>query len=280
MKRLLFFILLFLPLYSDAQPMNSFSLWRTQGQSIYSKKSYTTLESFSFPIQINNIHPFFDLRYHHFDTGKNGVSTGVGLRMDFANLNRILGINAFYDYRSVSHGGLNQIGLGLEFLGEYWNFRLNGYLPVGPKSQRFFFCFFDGYIGDFFFQHEKFHDSLKGLNFEVEGVIKGSGSSEFGVAIAPYYYHRKRGCQHHIFGSEFRLRGTLNNYFTASVLTSYDNVFKGRIQAQIGLTLPLYFLPNQNDRFRIGDPNPRLHQRVQRNDSIIIKSRNRWKWNF
>jgi len=37
----------------------------------------------------------------------------------------------------------NQVSLGLESLGERWDFRANGYLPVGDKKSRLFDPKFD-----------------------------------------------------------------------------------------------------------------------------------------
>jgi hypothetical protein len=186
----------------------------------------------------------------------------------------------FYDYRRACNSDFNQFGLGFEILGEIWNFRLNGYLPVGNKSQRCSFCFFDGYIGDFFFLEEKFMDSLKGINFEIEAIARDCCGNGLGLAIGPYYYNRRKGCRRDIYGSELRLSSWFCNYFTFVVLASYDNVFKGRIQAQLGLTVPLYFQQSKTGSLHIGCCNQRLFQPIQRNDAVLIKSHRRWKWNF
>lgn len=293
MKRFLCLILLSFQLYATAQdPANQYflSLRRNQGQSIYSKESYTTLEASSFPtiikepfanrFKIKNAYPFIDLRYHQFDNSGYAMSTGLGVRFDSTTSNRIYGVNAYYDYRRGCRSGFHQLGLGFELLGfrERWNFRLNGYLPVGNKSRLCFFCLFDEYIGDFFFIHEKFRDSLRGINFEVERLFRDDKT--LALAIGPYYYNRKKGCQTHMFGSYLRMSKEFLKYCRFSVLASYDNIFKGRIQAQIGVTLPFYYQTNENGKFHIANLNPQLYQRVQRNDAIILKSRNRWTWNW
>ena len=94
---------------------------------------YTTLEAFlaSDPSQWK-VTPFLDARGHIFDNGKWAANAGVGLRALWGN--RAYGINTYYDYRNTGRFNSNQIGAGLETLGELFDFRINGYLPVGAKT--------------------------------------------------------------------------------------------------------------------------------------------------
>lgn len=253
------------------------SLWRTIGRSIYSKRGYTSIEAFSFPLTIKNTHPFIDFRYHHFDNGSNAFSLGGGVR--FCCLGNICGVNAFYDYRTGCHSGFNQLGIGLESLGECWNFRLNGYIPVGESSRRCSFCFFNGYSNpDFFFQEERFLDSFGGFNFEIEHWTSGC-CGDLGIAVSPYYYNRKKGCKRNVYGSQLRLTAELCN-LSLSLIGSYDNVFHGRLQAQVGFIFPFYFQKSDCKCFHVGCQCSRLYQRVERNDAIILKRHNKWTWNF
>ncbi|MDE3045922.1 MAG: inverse autotransporter beta domain-containing protein [Verrucomicrobiota bacterium] len=60
--------------------------------------------------------PFLDARGHVFDNGKWAANAGVGLRT--LKGTRAYGINAYYDYRNTGRFHSNQIGAGLESLGE------------------------------------------------------------------------------------------------------------------------------------------------------------------
>ena len=93
---------------------------------------YTTLEAFlsTDPSQWS-VTPFLDVRGHVFNSGKWAANAGAGLRALMGN--RAYGINTYYDYRNTGRFHSNQIGVGLETLGELLDFRINGYLPVGAK---------------------------------------------------------------------------------------------------------------------------------------------------
>jgi hypothetical protein len=57
-----------------------------------------------------------------------GISRGAG---------RVAGISVWTDGTSTDEGNFfPQIGLSLESLGDMWDFRANGYLPLGPDSQQ------------------------------------------------------------------------------------------------------------------------------------------------
>ena len=59
----------------------------------------------------------------------------LGYRAFNPELNRSFGGYIGYDKRDTGDSTFHQIGLGLESLGEIWDFRLNGYLPVGDTRQ-------------------------------------------------------------------------------------------------------------------------------------------------
>lgn len=247
------------------------SLRRNQGRSLGSKISYTTIESLSFPFHYENIWPFLDLRAHCFDEmGKYAANIGVGFRVAPKFTNQIFGVNAYYDCRNASHSHFNQLGIGVEMLGECWNFRLNGYLPVGQKSFLKSCCFFNEYIGDFFFLRENFIDGLKGVNFEIESWVGEICCAEIYLAIGAYYYQGK-GCRRSIYGSEYRVSTDFCDNFTFSIFATHDCVFNTRIQAQLSFTLPLSCQCEEDAR---------LFQRIYRQEIVVLQKRKRFQWNF
>ena len=55
-------------------------------------------------------------------------------RNTLLDASRLWGANIYYDYRNTNRNNYNQVSLGFESLGKVWDFRLNGYLPVGNKT--------------------------------------------------------------------------------------------------------------------------------------------------
>lgn len=65
-----------------------------------------------------------------------GGNLRLGYRQHLPGANRIWGGYLGYDYRSTGSANFGQLGLGFETLGDVWDLRLNGYLPVGSTRQQ------------------------------------------------------------------------------------------------------------------------------------------------
>jgi hypothetical protein len=257
---------------------NYITLRRNQGQSIATTCSYTTLEGTIFPNTNLDVLPFLDVRLHALDRADNyAASMGGGLRFLPTGSNRIFGVNAYYDYRKDHRANYNQMGIGFELLGEYLNFRLNGYLPVGKKGIRLSRCIFDHYIGDYFIVKDKISHSRKGIDFEVEALIADKNWWGAHAALGTYYYS-SRGCLKHIFGCEGRLSADFARYFNFSVIATYDNVFHTRVQGQLSVTVPFSFIYGDEVSFR--PQNSRVFMPVRRQDLIILNRHCHWIWNY
>jgi hypothetical protein len=77
---------------------------------------------------------FVDLRGVVFDdTRLWQFDGGAGYRWYWSDLDRIIGLNGFYDFRDTGKSSFHQLGLGVELLGDRWDFRSNLYFPVGPQ---------------------------------------------------------------------------------------------------------------------------------------------------
>ncbi|NEP18172.1 MAG: hypothetical protein F6J97_14915 [Leptolyngbya sp. SIO4C1] len=62
-----------------------------------------------------------------------GTSLQLGYRHLAPGSQRIFGGYVAFDRRGTEAASFNQLGLGLETLGEDWDLRLNGYLPIGDR---------------------------------------------------------------------------------------------------------------------------------------------------
>src|SRR5689334_4156318 len=112
------------------------------------QQGYTTLEAF-FAADPSHwkFTPFLDARGHVFDNGKWAANAGIGLRTLWAD--RAYGINAYYDYRNTERFHSNQVSMGLETLGARWDFRINGYLPIGAKTSSAYHTDFGAFSGHY-----------------------------------------------------------------------------------------------------------------------------------
>lgn len=129
------------------------------------KDGYTTLEMFlsSDPGQ-RKVTSFLDARGHVFDRGKWAANAGFGLRALWGN--KVYGINAYYDYRDVGRFNSHQVGVGLESLGELFDFRINGYLPIGKKISHPYDADFEAFSGNYMLVSQKVQSAMKGVDAE------------------------------------------------------------------------------------------------------------------
>jgi trimeric autotransporter adhesin len=194
-------------------------------------QGYTTLEGFfSLYNGWDNWTPFLDVRGHVFNNGNPAINAGLGMR--YLAKNRIWGVNSYYDYRNTKHRHYNQAALGLESLGSIWDFRLNGYLPVGKKQSSKYDLEFRRFEGHTAILRQKYEYALAGFNAETGAHVDCWKSFPLYFAAGPYYLTGKGNSA---WGGQARASITIFNYLKLEGNTSYDNLFSWIGQGQVGL---------------------------------------------
>jgi hypothetical protein len=244
---------------------------------------YTTLGIFFAPdYSAGSFFPLIDLRAHRFDNDTYAFDIGVGGRYipspnSFCD---ILGFNVFYDWREGFLNQYNQLGVGIEVLGRRWDFRANGYFPVGAKTYKTS-CTFDAYTGGYYIVENRHEITTYGYNaevgflaFEWEGVL-------LYAAAGPYYLTRKSNCYNFdpIIGGEIRVRPQYKDYVALDVRFSHDSTFNTIWQATFFVTLPLYQLTNQNEK-PCGLTDRQIYQPIERFEIMSLGNKDCWKYNF
>lgn len=235
------------------------------------ENGYTTLETFlaTDPSQWK-VTPFLDVRGHIFDNGKWAANAGVGLRTLWGN--RAYGINIYYDYRKALHFNSNQIGGGIETLGELFDFRINGYLPVGAKTGNPYDPVFETFSGNYMFVSQKIQSAMKGANAECGFHFGKSELFDFYAATGPYYFIGE-GIPA-TWGGKARISGTFKDILTLEISDSYDRTFQNKFQGQISLSFSFGFkskIKEQGRTCKIANVlNNRMLQPVDRQEIIVI----------
>ena len=195
---------------------------------------YTTLETFlAPPPTLWRATPFIDLRGHIFDDGKWAANGGVGIRTLYRN--RVFGAYTYYDYRNTKHKNVyNQISFGLETLGNWWDLRANGYVPIGRTKSPAYDLAFSKFSGNNAFLKRKFEYALAGGNGEIGSYLVKGKNGDLYAAAGPYYLKGTLGDG--IWGSEVRLRGTYKTWLALEANYSYDHVFKNIVQGQVAFS--------------------------------------------
>ena len=200
-------------------------------------QGYTTLEGFFSPLSpwgdCEQWVPFVDLRGHAFNDGRLAANAGLGLRYI---TNYVWGINAYYDYRDTHHQHYNQFAAGLEALGKIWDFRINGYLPLGRRNSKYYHTKFDKFEDHYLYLSRKKEVSMKGANAEVGFHIDHFKDFPFYFAGGPYYLN---GTGRTTWGGQLRARVDIFDYLTLEGNVSYDHLFRWVGQGQVGINMPL-----------------------------------------
>jgi hypothetical protein len=232
---------------------------------------YTTLEAFfaSDPSQWR-VTPFLDARGHIFNNGRWAANAGAGLRALWKN--RAYGINTYYDYRNTGRFHSNQVGVGLETLGKLFDFRINGYFPVGKKISHPYHTTFKGFSGHHMLLSQKYQSAMKGADAEFGFHFGESKSFDFYAAAGPYYFIGKKAPV--TWGGKARINGTFKDILTLEVSDSYDPTFHNKFQGQVSLNYS--FGPKskikENGRTcqEANTLNDRMLQPVGRQEIIVI----------
>lgn len=217
------------------QPMRG-TVRYTSPKGIGYNHGYSTLEFFLTPYKICNRSwlPFIDLRGHVFDNGRFAANAGIGLR--YISNKRVWGGNVYYDYRDTSKQHYNQIALGLESLGKLFDYRINGYLPVGWKQSHRYSSSFNSFQGHTMLIQSKYDFALGTVNAEVGAHVNSLKKVPLYFAAGPYYMSGKGattwgGCLRasiEFFSQYVRIEGNV----------AYDHFFKWTGQGQISINIP------------------------------------------
>ncbi len=252
------------PFNENPIPPLQITVKHIEGKGVGYTEGYSTLEGFFAPTHkvTGNWIPFIDARMHVFNNGLPAANAGGGIRY---LAKRAWGLNTYYDFRKTSHKNYNQVSAGLESLGEIWDFRINGYLPILGKQSSIFDIRFDHFSGHSMILSRKKEFALKSIEGEVAThALKIRNTSAY-LAAGPYYL---TGSGETSWGGKARLAFDFFSHFTAEAITSYDTLFRGICQGRVSLNIPLGpkrpIPSSKKERKKL----EYAHQRVARNEII------------
>jgi trimeric autotransporter adhesin len=210
----------------------SVSVRHIEPKGIGYSEGYTTVEGlFSSGFSFSDSWVYFlDTRLHIFNGGKLASNAGVGVR--YVSDSRIFGANTYYDYRNTKHQHYNQVALGLESLGDIWDFRINGYLPVGDKKSSLYKLQFSKFLGNSMYLSKKYEFAMKGANAEIGAHVDRFKNCPLYFAAGPYYL---TGGSTTAWGGKGRVAIEPFKYLSLEGNVSYDHAFKWIAQGQVSL---------------------------------------------
>ncbi len=253
-----------------------------EGRWLDNHQGYTSLDLF-IPLSMKTTHcfPFLDLRGHVFNNGKIAANLGSGLRVVDNDYFNIYGINAFYDYRKAfGNHYFHELGIGLEVLNPCFDFRLNGYFPLGKRTGHSKIHFFD--FGD------GFKATCRGKRREQAGFDVEVGSwlikdccnyFDFYGALGFYSYFPNRH-RDNIYGGEIRFASNLSRFVSVELRGGYDRINHTLVQGRVIFAFPYeaIFCQEYNNCCGLCD---RLCQPIQRQEILSLSEKKCcWTWNW
>lgn len=215
--------------------------------------------------------PFIDLRAHLFNNKDPAFNVGFGGRY----LSKFVwGWNAYYDYRRTTGSVFQQAAIGFELLGKTWELKLNGYLPFGRKSGKYYQLRFDRFRGNHMILQRRRKFAMKSVNGEIGGHFLKQSKYKFYLGVGPYCL---RGSRQTAWGGKGRLNVIMWDAIRLEVSGSYDKIFRGIVQGEAGLSLA--FGPKRKSKKESGQRcdrsvllRERAYQRIDRNEIIPLET--------
>lgn len=247
------------------------------GEFIGLKHNYGELGLFS-ALKTNDQRYFIsDIRGYLLDNGNWASSLGFGARFQNEDSARIIGANLYYDFRETRFSDFHRVGFGLESLGECFDFRINGYLPVNGNTKKSHNHRFN-YGDNFLLSYQQKEYVFKGLDAEVGCYLYRLCNFSLYGAAGPYYYNHKKSDE--IFGGQARVELNWKNFVGLRVSVSHDNKFHTQAQGKVMVSFPL------SDLFYCGCSNilnscqNNFIRPVERNNIMFTKHSCDYKWNW
>ncbi|NGX46236.1 MAG: hypothetical protein K940chlam2_01423 [Chlamydiae bacterium] len=184
-----------------------------------------------------NSYPFLDLKLHRVGEGRAAANCGLGWRTFSGTREQMFGANAYFDYRSVVKTNLFQLGLGLEFLGKFWDFRGNGYIPLA-KRRAFLKEVCELYVGGGSATCNRYEKAMWGIDAELGVHLARTKCLDWYAAVGTYSFDSAEHANTMV-GGMGRAYLKYNRWLTLQYNITHDKVFHTQMQGEIALTMPL-----------------------------------------
>ncbi|MEO1070564.1 MAG: hypothetical protein AAFW95_15885, partial [Cyanobacteria bacterium J06638_6] len=209
------------------------------------------------------------------------VGGGLSLGHRFLSGSTVLGGHFSYDLRTTERSSFNQLGLGLEALGNGWDLHLNGYLPVGSTrtlvsstgatANQITNTFFQG--NNLLLQlggqrTSQYEAALGGVDFEGGLRLSTLDSGGDIKAYGGLYYLAGNGTASTV-GGRLRLAVRPTSTLNFGLGVQSDGIFGTRMLFSVGATFPGY-TPETTESDAFTALWARAGESIVRNDAILV----------
>lgn len=201
--------------------------------------------------------------------GDVSANVGAGVRYYNEDTDRIFGGSFWYDHDNNGNRTYDQLGVSLEWLGNYFDVRANGYVPTnsGQDNLGSFYNgttqFFQNFIG--IGRSTIYNTPLEGGDFEIGGLLPGIGDIGVRPYVGGYYYQGENVTP--AYGVKARIEALITQDFWGQILYSNDPLFGSNVMGAVTWYYGSGQAPRWFQRIPVQD---RLHQQVERQYRIAV----------
>ena len=222
----------------------------------------------------------------------NGGHFGWNLSLGYRGLNpngdadRLRGGFIGLDSHFTDESNFYQLAAGYESLGEDWDFRLNGYLPLGDSKTTLRDIDIDtGLQTSTGFQGNQLvlssirerqrilqeEEALGGFDAEVATTVSEWNGGELVAAVGGYLLSGEESS----LGGQLRLASTFASNFNAGVALQHDGLFGSSLSFSIGATFPQVRFQKQDEQDfqETNEVAIRLRDPLQRRQTVAVHER-------
>ena len=203
---------------------------------------------------------------------RGGATVGGGYRHYMEEIDRILGLAAFFDFDNGHAQPYQQLGFSFESLGRYTDFRVNGYAPIGNSTHVLNttptnVTSVNG-SSIFLNQINTIEQSYGGFDAETGGPTPILGRYGLNAYIGGYYLMSSGVLGGNTTGVSGRLQSQINEDVAFGVQVTNDHLFGLNTQFQVFMNLPNGRPGRWMRNLRVQD---RLVQNVFRQNRVLAK---------
>ena len=205
--------------------------------------------------------------------GRGGATVGTGWRYWMEDLDRIVGLSAFFDFDNGHAKPYQQLGLSFESLGRYVDYRVNGYVPVSNPDHVLqtslvgTAALFGNGIG--LLRTNTVEQAFSGFDAELGGPTPLLGRYGLNAYIGGYHFIGSGTHGGQFTGVSGRLLSQINEDVSFGVQVTNDNYFGLNTQFQVFVNMPNGKPSRWMRNLRVQD---RLVQNVFRQNRVMSKT--------
>jgi len=175
-----------------------------------------------------------DLSIYRLNSGRMGGFAGAGIRHYFPNVNRTLGFITSYGIDGTYKDSFENVTLGIESRGEYFDWLTNIYLPIGEREQEVSLVFDNGsqeFIGNNiqFDQIRTFGYNLSGFDMMFGTPVPTEFAQRYDMRAYAGFYGFSHPEIDDTWGWSMKLEANALKYLDMNLNLTHDDTFDTRV---------------------------------------------------